>query len=320
VSDIAPADDKPAVSIIVVTHNNRELVDPCLRAIFGSLEAISAEVLVVDNASSDGTAQELARSPLPVSVIELAENVGFARAVNVAWEQARGPYVVLVNSDAFPDRGCVERLVEALERRPAAALMGARLRYPSGRLQPSAGTFPSLTGSLWVALCLHRVPGLARLGIGYLASASLYSSPRRVDWVSAALCAARAEAGPMPDSSFMYGEDVAWAAACRARGFEVWLEPAATAVHISRASVERNREAGFAQRRRVQFELAWFASRGPLVRLAARVPLAIHASLRLILYGMLAVVPGRGSGRVREYAALLAAALSRQRPDTAPRR
>jgi GT2 family glycosyltransferase len=319
VSEAAAAGTDPAVSIIVVTHNNRELVGPCVRAIFNSLEAVRAEVLLVDNASSDGTMQELARCELPVRSIELRQNVGFARAVNRALEEARGSYVVLVNSDAFPDRGCIERLVEALERRPRAGIVGAKLRYPSGRLQPSAGTFPSLRGSLWVALFLHRFPGLSRLGIGYLASASLYVRPRRVDWVSAALCAARAELGPLPDSSFMYGEDVEWAAAGRAAGWEVWLEPAATAIHMSRASVDASQQPGFAQRRRVQFELAWFARRRPSVRLVARVALLIHASLRLLLYGALAALPGRRDGRVREYVALFAAALS-PLPSDAPRR
>src|SRR5205823_170332 len=136
---------------------------------------------------------------------------------------------------------------------------GARLRYPSGRLQPSAGTFPSLLGDLWVALFLHRVPGLSRAGLGYLVDQRLYRTPRQVDWVSAAVCAARVQVGPLPDSRFMYGEDVEWALASCAAGWQVWLEPSATAVHISRASVDDTREAGFVQRQRVEFELRWFS-------------------------------------------------------------
>jgi GT2 family glycosyltransferase len=188
------------------------------------------------------------------------------------------------------------------------------LRYPSGRPQPSAGTFPSLLGTLWVALFLHRVPGLSRIGLGYMTDSRLYLKPRRVDWVSAAVCAARADVGPMPTSSFMYGEDVEWALASREAGYEVWTEPAATAVHIGRASVDQSHEAGFAQRRRAEFELAWFRRRGRAAELMTRVNLIVHALMRLVIYGVLSALHRRRDDRVREYTALVRAALSPRLP------
>jgi GT2 family glycosyltransferase len=303
-----------SVSVVVVTHNNCDLIGTCLGAIFESVRTHSAEVVVVDNASTDGTLRAIADGKWPVEVIPLSENVGFASAVNRAWELTRGRSVALVNSDAFPDRGCIDKLVSVLERRPYVGVVGGQLRYPSGLLQPSAGTFPSLCGGLWVALFLHRAPWLSRLGIGYLADQRLYCAPRRVDWVSAAVCAARADVGPLPTSSFMYGEDVEWAWACRDAGFEVWLEPAATAVHVGRASVDQSQDAGFAQRRRVEFELAWFANRRPLARLAARLVLLVHALLRLGAYAALGCLRRQPDERAREYAVLLRAALSLHRP------
>jgi hypothetical protein len=303
---------KPLVTVVIVTHNNRELVGKCLEAVVESVRSHPSQIIVVDNHSMDGTAEAVEAGAWPVEIIKLHENVGFARAVNEAWARARGRYVALVNSDAFPDAGCVDRMVNALEQRSQAGIVGARLRYPAGRLQPSAGTFPSLLGDLWVALFLHRSPGLSRLGIGYLANERLYLQPRRVDWVSAAVCAARAEAGPLPTSSFMYGEDVEWAAECREAGWEVWLEPAASAVHVGRASVEQSQDAGFAQRRRVQFELAWFAPRGPVVVVLARFVLLTHALLRLGLYGSRGLVRRGRERRVAEYTALLRATITAQ--------
>jgi GT2 family glycosyltransferase len=298
------------VSVVVVTHNNSDLIGRCLGAIFDSSRANRAEVIVVDNASSDGTPDVMREGKWPVEVIVLKENLGFAKAVNFAWMRARGRYVALVNSDAFPDRGCLDKLVDTLERNSHIGIVGGRLRYPSGHPQPSAGTFPSLLGGLWVALFLHRVPGLSRLGIGFLSDQRLYRHARRVDWVSAAVCVARTDVGPLPTSSFMYGEDVEWALACRDAGLEVWIEPGATAIHVGRASVDQSQDAGFAQRRRAQFELAWFARRSPPARLGARLVLLVHALLRLAVYGGLAVFRGRRDGRVAEYAALLRAALS----------
>jgi N-acetylglucosaminyl-diphospho-decaprenol L-rhamnosyltransferase len=309
-SDAAAPRDEVAISVLVVTYNNRDLIGRCLDAIFASDGAGAVQVIVIDNASADGTLEHVAAGPWPVEALALDRNVGFAKAVNAGFERARGEYVALVNSDAFVDPRCLGALARALAERPRAGIVGACLRYPSGRHQPSAGTFPSLLGGLWVALFLHRLPGLSRAGIGYLANPALYRRARRVDWVSAAVCAARAELGPLPDSHFMYGEDVEWGAAARAADWEVWLEPDATAVHVSAASVADSQATGFAQRRRAQFELEWFARRGALAKILARAVLVLHGLARVLLYGAGGLVRGRRDGRVREYIALLRAALS----------
>jgi GT2 family glycosyltransferase len=303
----------PDASVIVVTHNNESLIADCLRSIEAAIQASNCEVIVVDNHSSDGTLAAIPGGADAPQVIALDRNAGFAAATNAGIEASRGRLVVLVNSDAFPDPGSIDRLIQALDELPGAGIVGGRLRYPSGEQQPSVGRFPSLLGGLWVALFLHRAPLTGRAGIGISAHPDLYRSRRAVDWVTAAFCIARREAGPLPAAAFMYGEDVAWAVACRRAGFEVWFDPAATAVHIGRASVDQSQDLGFAQRRRAQFELEWFAHRGRLVQLAARAVLAIHALVRLTLYGGLSAVRRRRDHRVGESTALLRAALSRHR-------
>jgi GT2 family glycosyltransferase len=298
------------VSVIVVTHNNESLIGDCLRSIEVGVGLASNEIIVVDNGSTDGTLAAITDNSAHVRTISLDENVGFAAANNLGIDASRGRWIVLVNSDAFPDPGSIEALIEAIDEIPRAAIVGGRLRYPTGALQPSHGRFPSLLGGLWVALFLHRVPLLGRAGVGIAAHPALYRSRRRVNWVTAAFCIARRESGPLPTEMFMYGEDVEWALACQRVGMEVWLEPAATAIHVGRASVDRRQDGGFAQRQRAQFELAWFARRGPLARLAARGVLIIHALLRLGVYGGLAAVRGRQDRRVAEYGILLHAALT----------
>jgi GT2 family glycosyltransferase len=309
-SATAPAGGATELSVLVVTHNNSELIGRCLDAIFASQVAAEMQVIVVDNASADATLALVQHGAWPVEVLALERNVGFAKAIKAGWERARGRYVALINSDAFVDPGCLRTLSTVLDERPKAGIVGARLRYESGRHQPSAGTFPSLRGELWVALFLHRVPGLSRAGVGYLAAPALYRRARQVDWVSAAVCAARAALGPPPDSRFMYGEDVEWAAAARAAGWEVWLEPAATAVHLSAASVSESHAAGFAQRRRAQFELEWFGRRGAHAQLFVRAVLVVHALARMLLYGGAGMLRARRDARVGEYLQLLRAALS----------
>jgi GT2 family glycosyltransferase len=307
---------RPDASVIVITHNNESLIADCLRAVATGLSLHSYETIVVDNGSTDGTLAAIPDDLRSLRIIELETNVGFAQANNVGIEASRGRLIVLVNSDAFPDRGSIDRLVEAIDELPHAGIVGGRLRYPTGELQPSVGRFPSLTGGLWVALFLHRMPLTARVNVGLSAHPVLYRSRRRVDWVTGAFCIARREAGHLPAGAFMYGEDVAWALACRKAGLQVWLDPPSTAVHIGRASVDQSQNPGFAQRQRAQFELAWFARRGHLAQLAARGVLIVHALLRLTAYGGLAVLRRRRDRQVGENRTLLRAALSRHLPES----
>jgi GT2 family glycosyltransferase len=304
----------PDASVIVVTHNNESLIGDCLRAIEAGLHLYSYEIIVVDNASSDDTLATIPDDLKSARVIALEANVGFAQANNAGIEASRGRLIVLVNSDAFPDRGSIDRLIEAIDELPDAGIVGGRLRYPTGEPQPSVGRFPSLRGGMWVALFLHRMPFTARANMGLSVHPALYRSRRRVDWVTGAFCVARREIGLLPTGAFMYGEDVAWALACNQAGREVWYDPAATTVHIGRASVDQSQDPGFAQQRRVEFELAWFASRGRVAKLAARGVLILHALMRLVLYGGMAALRGHRDRRVDEYTALLRAAVSSHPP------
>jgi GT2 family glycosyltransferase len=310
-SDEVSAASRPEASVIVVTHNNDSLIADCLASVRAGIRAHSYEIIVVDNASTDGTLGAIPDDASCLQTIALETNVGFAKANNAGIDASRGRLIVLVNSDAFPDPGSIDVLIDAVNGLPRAGIVGGRLRYPSGEPQPSVGRFPSLLGGLWVALFLHRAPLTARVDVGVSAHPALYRTRREVDWVTAAFCVARPAAGRLPVGSFMYGEDVEWALACRQAGLEVWLEPAATAIHVGRASVDESRDAGFAQRQRAQFELEWFARRGPLAQLAARGVLVVHAFLRLVAYGVLSTLRRRWDHRVQEYLALLRAATSK---------
>lgn len=300
----------PEVSVIVVTHNNASLIGDCLRSVERGARARSHETIVVDSASTDGTLAVIASGHPGVRVLALERNVGFAAATNAGIAASRGRLLALVNSDAFPDEGSIDRLADAIDALPRAAIVGGRLRYPDGAPQPSTGRFPSLLGGLWTALLLHRMPLLGRLDVGVNAHPSHYRVRRRVDWVTAAFCIARREAGPLPERSFMYGEDVEWARESASAGREVWFDPGASAVHLLRGSVAGSRDAGFAQRQRARFELEWFGRRGGLAVLGARAVLAIHALVRLPAVGIADALRRREPRRAREQLALLRAAFS----------
>lgn len=303
------------VSLIVVTHNNEAIIERCLLAGQAGVSEFSAELLIVDNASSDQTIARARRAAPGARLIPLKRNAGFAAANNVGLEQARGRFVALINSDAFPDSGAVDALIRRADRDPRIGLVGAALRYPSGRRQPSAGSFPSLLGNLAVALFLHRLPLFSRLPLSVAAGAAYYREAHRVDWVTGAFCLARREIGPMPAAAFMYGEDVEWARQAAERGFEAWLEPAATAIHLGGGGTATVAGAVFRQRSRVDFELRWFRARGAWVLAGDRIVMAIHAVVRLSLaVAILPLRPALGRARIAEFRALLGASLERARP------
>lgn len=301
------------VSLIVVTFNNEEIIDRCLTAVRESVKTHVAEVLVVDNASTDDTVERVRETARGAILIALEQNVGFAAANNVAMEQAHGRYVALINSDSFPDAGAVDYLIRRADADARIGLVGGRLRDASGRRQPSAGSFPSLLANLGVALFLHRLPLVSRLPLSVLASPAGYDKARRVDWVSGAFCLARREVGHLPSAGFMYGEDVEWARQASECGFETWIEPLATAIHLGGGGNSASAPAAtFRQTSRVDFELRWFGTRGAWVVASARAVMAIHALLRIALFAaMLPVRPDLARRRLAEFRVLLREALQR---------
>lgn len=275
----------PIVSVIIVTYNNAAIIQRCLESAKRAAAASTNEILLIDNGSTDGTVELTQRFDSDIRIVALESNQGFAQANNVGMSLAKGRFIALVNSDAFPDPGSIDRLRYTIEQDRRIGIVGARLRYGSGALQPSAARFPSLLGNLWLALFLHRAPVISRVPVAVLAHRTFYQNTRTVDAVYASFCLARREVGPLPTSSFMYGEDVQWCHQAQRRGLRVVVEPAATGVHLAGSSVRSSQAAGFAQTRRVATQLQWFEGRGLAAQLLARMTLATHALVRLGVYG-----------------------------------
>jgi len=302
---------QPDLTTVVVTWRNAPVIARCLAAVRGAASRYSQEIIVVDNHSDDGTPAEAARAAPDARIVVLRENGGFAAGSNVGIATARGRFVALVNGDCFPDRDSLDLLADVLERDPEVGIVGGRLRYADGSHHPSAGTLPTLRSELWIALGLHRAPVLERLGVGFYAAESLYRRPREAGWVTGAFCAARPEIGRLPDGAFMYGEDVEWGAQAARRGFEVRIDPRATAMHMNAYSLRQLGAIGFREARRVEASLRWFAPRGATTLAIERAILCVHALLRLAAAALLLPVRGRrGTDRIRRFAAMLRAALT----------
>jgi GT2 family glycosyltransferase len=185
---------------------------------------VDHEILVVDNASTDGTVDNVRAQWPGVRLIEAGSNLGFAKANNIGIRQSFGELVLLLNGDTLVPSGAIDALVAALDKRPEVAIAGPRLVDAHGRAELSFGRMISPFNEIRQKLRAHG--NVERLT----------STERSVDWVSGAcLLVRRADAeavGLLDERFFMYTEDVDFCAAVRARGRKVLFTPAAEIVHL----------------------------------------------------------------------------------------
>ena len=239
------------LSVIIVNWNTRELLRDCLASLGDEDPEVPREIIVVDNASQDGSAEMVARDFPAVRLLQNSDNVGFARANNQAIRTARGKYILLRNSDTVvPDPGIFRLWLAFLDTRPEIGASGCRLVTADGRRWVGdAGFRPSLRTVFCYSFFLSRYfprgcPGLF-LNEGRLAG------PLAVDWISGAALMTRRDVlekvGLLDESLFMYAEDVEWGCRVRDHGYEVYYLPQFVIVHLVGMSGRKGKPAGFAK-------------------------------------------------------------------------
>ena len=223
----------PRLSIIIVTYNSAADVDACLGSLVQHPPSTDHEIVVVDNASTDGTAAAIRSRWHGVRVIDSAANIGFARANNLGIRQTFGSLILLLNPDTTVPAGALDTLVEALDARPDVAVAGPRLVDADGRVELSFGRMLSPIAEVRQRFL---VDGSRRRGAIAAYVESITRRTQEVDWVSGAcLLVRRADAeavGLMDERFFMYAEDVDFCASIRARGRRVLFCPSAEMVHL----------------------------------------------------------------------------------------
>lgn len=241
----------PALSIIIVSFNTRAHLEQCLASLRDPPPRATHEIIVVDNASTDGSA-DAARRFADVHVIDAGENLGFAAASNRGIRASRGTNLLLLNSDTLVPPGAIDSLLAVLSHHPEATVVGPRLVDGQGRAELSFGT---MMGPLseWRQGRLAR-----RLAAGDAATVARVETWTRrehcPDWVTGAcLLVRRADAeavGLLDERYFMYTEDVDFCAAIRARGGRVLFTPTPEIVHLGGRSRATAPEATHAAYRR----------------------------------------------------------------------
>jgi len=222
------------LSVIIVNFNTENLLEDCLTSIFNQTKGINFEVLVIDNASSDGSVAMVKKKFPQAVLIANKKNLGFAKANNQGLRQAKGDYALLLNSDTVLKDNPFLKLIKFAQNHLQAGVIGCRLLNKDKSHQPSAAPFFTLPRAiLWLTT----------------GDRFLYSSPsktQQVDWVMGAALMIKKEAikkaGLLDEKFFMYMEEQEWCYRIKKEGWQIWFYPEAEIFHLVRGSSPEGRQ------------------------------------------------------------------------------
>lgn len=226
---------RPEASLIVLSFNTRNLLRENLTCLQAVSAEIDSEIIVVDNASHDGSADMVAAEFPGIRLIRAPHNLGFAGGNNLGYKAARGEFLILVNSDAFIEANALHRGLEQMRKYPEVGLAGGLLFSRDQRHEPSARQFPSPLNDLLNLTGLAARYPRSRFFGRFDRTWADPLEPAEVDWVPGAFCIIRRAAldqiGFFDERFFLYYEEVDLCRRLRKAGWSVWYWPDLQAVH-----------------------------------------------------------------------------------------
>jgi hypothetical protein len=245
------------LSVAIVNWNTRDLLLEALASIYNAPPAFPFEVIVVDNASADGSAAAVAARFPQVCLLANTENAGYAQGNNQAIEKARGEYVLLLNPDVILPPGGLERAVAFMDSHADAGALGVRQVHPDGRLQRSVRGFPTPLAVLWELVGLSRLLPRSPVFGAYRMTGFDYAHVTEVDQpMGTFLLIRRAvldQIGPLDLAFPIFFNEVDWCLRCKRAGWKIYFTPEVEIVHYGGASTAQ-----------VGAAMAWESRRGLL--------------------------------------------------------
>lgn len=228
------------LSIIIINYNTRDLLRACLKSVFQQTREIEFEVIVVDNASLDGSREMLEQEFTHVKKIFNTENRGFAAANNQAIKQAKGIYILLLNSDTEVLDGAIQKTAAFMQQHPEASIVGCKLLNADRTIQPSCRSFPSVWNLFSESFFFYKLFARTRLFGKYYMSFFDYASTREVDVVMGAFMLIRREVfdaiGHFDEDYFMYAEETDFCYRASKLGYKTYFFSEAAIMHIGGGS------------------------------------------------------------------------------------
>jgi GT2 family glycosyltransferase len=229
------------LSIIIVNWNTKQLLLNCIASIYRTVHRPSFEIIVVDNNSTDGSVEAVAKAYPEVNVIANAANLGFARANNAALRRMSGRYGVLLNSDTILKESALDKMYDFMEHHPRAGMCGPQLLNEDGTKQNSIGNFPTLLME-FVSKRLIRILFPERYRQAFKFKNAEFKDPVVVDFIVGACMVARKaamdEAGMLDEDYFFLYEEVDWCFRMKKAGWPVYHLPDVEIYHLGGKSMK----------------------------------------------------------------------------------
>jgi len=233
------------LSIIIVNWNTRSIVCDCLRSIYEQCGEIELEVIVIDNASTDGSVEMVKKDFPQVTLIENPQNRGFAAASNQGIAISKGRYVLLLNSDTVVLDNAIAKTAAFADSHPKAAIVGCRVLNPDQTLQPTCFMFPSILNMLLSSTYLYKLFPKSKFFGRERMTWWDRNEIREVDVVTGCFMLIRQKAiqqvGTMDEQFFMYGEETDWCYRFKQAGWKIMFTPACEIIHLGGQSSRQQR-------------------------------------------------------------------------------
>lgn len=235
------------LSVIILSFNTKEITDKCL----SKLEIAKAycqnrlknkvQIIVLDNDSKDDSVLMIKQDHPRVKLIVSKENTGFAKGNNIAQKSTKSPFILLLNSDVFVEEDSLYKMMAYFRVNKNCDVMGAKLKYASGALQPSAGFLPGPLNIIFWILGINLFPFIgSKLNPFHPQSRTFFSKAHSVGWIMGAFFALKRKVFEstlgFDENLFMHMEEVEWCKRIKDKGFKIWYVPQVEVTHLHGAS------------------------------------------------------------------------------------
>jgi GT2 family glycosyltransferase/lipopolysaccharide/colanic/teichoic acid biosynthesis glycosyltransferase len=223
------------LSIIIVSYNSRAVLKPCLASLGAQSLAHESEIIVVDNASADGCPAMVAREFPSVRLIANRENVGYSKGVNLGIRAAQGDFFLILNPDTVVGERAIETLLDFMETKTDAGIVGPKLVFFDGTIQYSCRRFYTWNVLLLRRTFLGKIFKNSKAVARHLMLDYDHKTTEEVDWILGACMLVRRQAvesvGLMDERFFLYFEDVDWCYRMKQKGWKVYYHPESVISH-----------------------------------------------------------------------------------------
>lgn len=234
------------LSVIILSYNTKDITAKCLNLLKGSKEYCEkklgnkVEVIVLDNASSDGSVDMVKTDHPWVKLIVSRENLGFSKGNNMIMRNSKAPYILLLNSDVYVEEESLYKALAYFRVNLNCDVLGCKLNYVTGKLQPSAGNLPNFINvPLWIS-GLALLPFFNIISPFHPKQKAYFKRAHQVGWVTGAFMCFRRKVfevtGGFDENIFMYMEEIEFCKRTHDHGFKIWYVPTFQVVHLHGAS------------------------------------------------------------------------------------